>query len=210
MKKVIAFILCIFMLCGLVACSKSDTSSEFSSYYVIVETNTDKDTFDESDNGVLSDNVSKTENEAENDNVSQNNESTNITENNSSVINDNTSNGSINNKEVVSNVTYQQPVTETPNVPDTPQYQTLKLHEKVTHNGLVGIFILDSEIETFDFTIIEGMSRQNTGFIESEYYVFDSKESIYFAFISDNLTGSDTEFEAFYENMRTIPVIIEK
>lgn len=210
MKKFVSVILCMLMLCGLTACSKSNTSSEFSSYYINAEANTDKDNFEKVEVVENSD-----ENKTNEENVSNNNEvNTDNSTNNSTTTNvsDNTNNNSNNNNnsEVVSDVTTQQPVVETPNVSDAPQYQTLKLHEKVTHNGLVGIFILDSEIETFDFTIIEGMSRQNTGFIESEYYVFDSKESIYFAFISDNLTGSDTEFEAFYENMRTIPVIIEK
>lgn len=225
MKKFVSVILCMLMLCGLTACSKSNTSSEFSSYYINAEANTDKDNFEKVEVVENSD-----ENKTNEENVSNNNEvNTDNSTNNSTTTNvsDNTNNNSNNNNnsEVVSDVTTQQPVVETPNIsessenegsaiPDTPsvpQYKTLKLYEKTKYHDLVGCFVLESELYTFDVNLIDGLKIENMGDIQSEYYVYDTKEKIYFVYITDYLPGfSDSYFEEIYEAMNTVPVIIEK
>ena len=184
MKKVLSIVLCMLMLCGLTACRKSNISSEFSSYYINAEANTDKDNFEEVEIvEVIEENV---ENKNENANNDSTNESSNISENNNS----NNSNTSSNTESKVETpVVPSTPVVEelttpsTPATPSEPQYKTLKLHEKTTYNGVEGCFALESEAFSVDFDFVSiGIMNSNDdrSFFESEYYNVDTNERIYF------------------------------
>lgn len=222
MKKFVSVILCMLMLCGLTACSKSNTSSEFSSYYINAEANTDKDNFEKVEVVENSD-----ENKTSQENTDNNNEAnTNNSTNNSTAINIsdniNSNSNSNNNSEVVSNVTTQQPVvetpsennssSETPNVSDAPQYKTLKLYEMTNYYGFTGCFVLESELWTFDLESINGLSGHlGRGQFISEYYNSNNQEKIYFVYVFDEFSGgSDSELDELYPIMNTVPVIIEK
>lgn len=188
MKKVVSVILCLFMLCGLVACSKSNISSEFSNYYINAEANTNKDNFEEVEIvEVIEENV---ENKNENANES-NNESINVSENNNSISNNTSNNSNTNsntNSKVEAPVVPSTPVVEEPTTPSThetpsePQYKTLKLHEKTTYNGVEGCFALESEVWDLDLVSIglsdsNDVARRN---FRSEYYNVDTNETIVF------------------------------
>ena len=183
MKKVLSIVLCMLMLCGLTACSKSNTSSEFSSYYINAKANTDKDNFEEVEIvEVIEENV---ENKNENANNDSTNESSNISENNNS----NNSNTSSNTESKVETpVVPSTPVVEelttpsTPATPSEPQYKTLKLHEKTTYNGVEGCFALESEVWDLDFVAIGLSDSNDIGRYQfcSEYYNIDTNEEIFF------------------------------
>lgn len=183
MKKALSIVLCMLLLCGLSACSKSNTSSEFSSYYINADVSTDKESFDESENSVTTDDAVNAQNETESDNVSINNESTIITENNNSVSNTNTNTDS----KVETPVTPSAPVIEEPTTPSTPttpsepQYKTLKLHEKTTYNGVEGCFALESEVYTLDLVSIGVTNNSDErSYFWTEYYNVDTNEAIIF------------------------------